>query len=291
MKIPKSIYTIKSNITFVVCLVAFVMLFAITYTPTYGLAEEADDLTVGAKAVTLWYDHQGLCLSICCAIILGTVAISRTLLLLTTRNARIHEGEYFLWQLAEVAVTGLFCNLFLSLYFHFAYFHLMPLTLLIYISVAIFPYSIYWLLIERIDRDLRIAAAQRTIMELRHGNDTLGSNTLRFVDDKGNVKLIVSVDRVVYIESAGNYVTILYENNHRMVRYSLRNTLKNIEELCASHSLVRCHRSYYINLHRVKLLRKEHDGIYAEIDAEGVNDIPVSKSYAPEVMQRFSSLQ
>ena len=139
MKIPKSIYTIKSNITFVVCLVAFVMLFAITYTPTYGLAEEADDLTVGAKAVTLWYDHQGLCLSICCAIILGTVAISRTLLLLTTRNARIHEGEYFLWQLAEVAVTGLFCNLFLSLYFHFAYFHLMPLTLLIYISVPFSP--------------------------------------------------------------------------------------------------------------------------------------------------------
>ena len=160
--------------------------------------------------------------------------------------------------------------------------------LLIYFSVALFPYTFYWLLVERMDRDQRIANAQRALMELRrNGGDD--ERTIRFADDKGNVKLIVSTDRVISIESAGNYVNILYENNGKLVRFSLRNTLKGIEELCDSYSLVRCHRSYFINLHKVKLLRKESDGVFAEIDAEGVEDIPVSKSYAADVMQRFAS--
>lgn len=291
MKIPKTLYTIKSNLMFVGGLTVFVMLFAITYTPNYGIAEEAtslSDMLMGSEPVMAWYRHQALCLPICCAIILGVTALSRTLLLLTTRTSRLREGEYLLWQVAEVIATGLFCNLFLSLYLHLDYFENMPLVILVYLSVAVYPYAFYWLLVERMDRDLRIAEAQRTIVRLRQHNEEEENGTLRFTDDKGNVKLIVSTERVICIESAGNYVTILYENGGRLTRYSLRNTLKGIEELCDSHSLVRCHRSWFINLGRVRLLRKAPDGVYAEMDAEGVGDIPVSKSYSADVMQRFA---
>lgn len=283
MRIPKTIYSIKSNIMFVVGLALFVMLFAIIYTPSYNMSD--------STAIRQWYNHEGLCLPICCAIILVATALSRFLLLFYTHTSRIREGEYLLWQVCEVAVAGLFCTLFLSLYQDISFFSLLPTVLLIYISIAVFPYAFYWLLSERIDRDQRIANAQRTILALRQGDDHEDKNTIRFVDDKGNVKLIVSTDRVITIESAGNYVNILYENNNKLTRYSLRNTLKGIEEICDSHSLVRCHRSYFINLHKVKLLRKESDGVYAEIDVEGVNDIPVSKSYASDVMQRFSRMQ
>ena len=278
MKIPKTIYSLKSNVMFVVGLALFVMLFAVIYTPSYNMAESSAQ----------WYKHEGLCLPICCAIILIVTALSRFLLLFYTRTSRIREGEYLLWQFCEVSVSGIFCTLFLSLYLHHSFFSLLPSVILIYISIAVYPYAFYWLLSERIDRDQRIANAQRTIMALRRGDDQEDKGTIRFVDDKGNVKLIVSTDRVITIESAGNYVNILYENNNKLTRYSLRNTLKGIEEICDSHSLVRCHRSYFVNLHKVKLLRKESDGVYAEIDVEGVNDIPVSKSYAADVMQRFS---
>ena len=276
---------------FVGGLTVFVMLFCITYTPNYGIAEGAtglSDMPMGSEPVMAWYRHQGLCLPICCAIILGVTALSRTLLLLATRTSRLREGEYLLWQIGEVIATGLFCNLFLSLYLHLNYFENMPLVILVYLSVAIYPYAFYWLLVERMDRDLRIAEAQRTIVRLRQNNDDEENDTLRFVDEKGNVRLIVSTERVICIESAGNYVTILYENGGRLMRYSLRNTLKGIEELCDSHRLVRCHRSWFVNLGRVRLLRKEPDGIYAEIDTEGVSDIPVSKSYSADVMQRFA---
>lgn len=271
-------------------LVLFVLFFAICYTPNYGMSEEStslSDMVGNNDAVMNWYRHQELCLPICCAIILVVTALSR-MLLTTTRTARLREGEYLLWQLGEVLVTGLFCNLFLSLYLHYSYLENMPLVMLVYLSVAIYPYTFYWLLAERMDRDLRIAEAQRTIVRLRQRSDEEDDSTLRFADDKGTVKLVVSMERVICIESAGNYVTILYENGGRLMRYSLRNTLKGIEELCDNHSLVRCHRSWFINLNRVRLLRKAVDGVYAEMDAEGVEDIPVSKSYATEVMQRFA---
>lgn len=282
MKIPKTIYTLKSNTMFVVGLALFVMLFAVVYTPTYSLSSGEH------RAVRLWYEHQNLCLPICCAIVLVATALSRTILVVSTQTGRLKEYEYLLWQVCEVAVVGLFCTLFLSLYLHEGFFTLMPRVLLAYISVALFPYTFYWLLMERIDRDRRILGAQRTIVSLRQKEVRGEVGTVRFTDEKGNVKLAVATNHVIAIESAGNYVNILYETGGRTTRYSLRNTLKGIEGLCDSHSLVRCHRSYYINLGRVKLLRKEADGVYAEIDMEGVDDIPVSKSYAAEVMQKFS---
>ncbi len=291
MKIPKTIYSIKSNLMFIGGLVLFVLFFAIIYSPNYGLSEDAtslSDMGDGGAAVMLWHKHQALCLPISCAIVLLTTALSRTVLLLTTHTARIREGDYLLWQLGEVAATALFLDLFLSLYLHLNYLENLPLVMLVYISVVIYPYAFYWLLVERIDRDMRIAEAQRTIVHLRQAGDRSETGIMRFADDKGDVKLVLSSEHIVSIEAAGNYVTILYDNGGRLKRYSLRNTLKGIEQVCADSPLLRCHRSYYLNLGKVKLLRKAPEGIFAEIDFEGVDDIPVSKSYAAEVMQRFA---
>ena len=289
MKIPKTIYAIKSNVMFIAGLVIFVLFFAITYTPNYGFSVSAIiSGHTNNENILLWYSHQGLCLPLCCAIILVTTTLSRTILLLTTHTARIHEGEYLLWQAGEVTACSLFINLFLSLYLQLDYFENLPIVLLIYISIAIYPYAFYWLLVERIDRDRRIADAPRTIVRLRQRESQADSSMLRFSDDKGNTKLVVSTENIISIEAAGNYVTILYVSGGRLMRYSLRNTLKGIENLCAGSSLARCHRSYFLNLDKVKLLRKASDGVYAEIDFEGVNDIPVSKSYAADVMARLA---
>ena len=292
MKIPKTIYTFKSNLYFAVGMVAFVLLFAIIYTPNYGLSEEAlslSDLTQSHAAMMQWYTHQGLALPICCAIMLGVVALSRTLMLLTTRTARITEGEYFWWQLGEVLVTALFLNLFLSLLLRLNYFQNLPLVLMVYLSVAIYPYAFYWLLAERMDRDVRLAEAQRTILHLRRREAEENTSMLRLADDRGTVRLVVSTESVISIEAASNYVTILYLSSSRLTRYSLRNTLRGIEQQLEGTPLVRCHRSYYINLNHIKLLRKQADGLVAEIDEASLPDLPISKSFAPTVMERFAA--
>lgn len=267
MRIPKTIYSVRGNVLFVGGLTLFVYLFATFFRPDYWMVE-------------------GICLPVCCGIILAVTAISRAIMLLTTHTARIRESDYLIWQAGEVAATALFCDLFLSLHLHTGYLEKLPTILMVYYPVALFPYAFYWLLEERKDRDQRIAEAQKTILRLRQAGERNSKEIIRFVDEKGAVKLMMGIDRVVCVEGDGNYVNILYETNGTLTRYNLRNTMKAIDGL--SYNLVRCHRGYYINLKKIKLLRKAPDGIYAEMDADGVKEIPVSKNYAADVIGRFS---
>ena len=52
--------------------------------------------------------------------------------------------------------------------------------------------------------------------------------------------------------------------------------------------MVRCHRGYLVNLANVKYLRKEKDGLVLEI-AYCDRLIPVSKTYAQDVVQQFAN--
>jgi len=52
--------------------------------------------------------------------------------------------------------------------------------------------------------------------------------------------------------------------------------------------LVRCHRSYIVNMDKVKILKKVKGGIVLELDEEETPDIPVSKTYYESFMQKFS---
>jgi DNA-binding LytR/AlgR family response regulator len=51
---------------------------------------------------------------------------------------------------------------------------------------------------------------------------------------------------------------------------------------------MRCHRSYIVNFEKVKVIRKDRDGLKLELDNLSVADIPVSKTYVSSVMQTFS---
>ncbi|MBR1784814.1 MAG: LytTR family transcriptional regulator [Bacteroidales bacterium] len=289
MRTPRAIYTLRANLLFIAGLVIFLLLFAITYTPSYGLVDDLVEPAATPAAdnmAALWYLHESLCLPITCAIALVVTSLSRTLMLLTTRTRRLRESDYLWWQLAELAVTAIFINLFLSLLFHCAFMRNLLPVMLVYSSATVFPYTVYWLWAERLERDVMLAEAERTILRLRRQEEGEGG-MIRFADSASTVRLVTAAESVVGIEAAGNYVTVIYLAGGRTVRYSLRNTMAGLEPALEGTLLMRCHRSWYINLAHVRLLRKQADGLYAEMDADGVGDIPVSKTYSPEVTQRF----
>jgi len=68
----------------------------------------------------------------------------------------------------------------------------------------------------------------------------------------------------------------------------IRSTLLSIENDFADTSLVRCNRSTIVNFDKVKVLRKEQEGIFLSLDIESVPDIPVTKKYTGAVLSRFS---
>jgi len=278
-KIPPACYRVRSNIIFTIAVALFFLLFAVLYVPTFGFE---------ASTLARWSGHSDFCIAILSAIVLVAVALSRLLMVVLTRRHHLNEREYFAWQLCELVVVCLFADLFLALYFHQSYFLMLPRTLAIGAAVAVYPYAVYWLLLEYQDRARRLADADATVQRLRQGLDNAASASINFPDENGNIKLAVRADRVIAIESAGNYVTILYEDDESLARFALRNTLKFIDTLCEGTSLARCHRSFFVNIDKIRLLRKDPSGLYAEINVAGVADIPVSKTYASAIMQRFS---
>lgn len=279
MKIPERLYDIKPNLAFVLLAPLFTLLFVVIYTPSFGLDPEAYARMTTAK---------GFCLPILCSIELGVLLISRSILCFALPRHRITEVEFLIWQAIEFLVAALFYDLFLSLHLHIDYFSLLPRIILVSFAIDIFPYTVYWIFMERVDRDNRIAEAYKLMNSMRKGDTNEGM--MRFADDKGNVKLVVGADRLISIQSAGNYLTILYDDDGRLARFSLHNTLKSIEKTCNESGIVRCHRSFLVNLNKVKVIRRTPEGLVAEIDHQGVHDIPVSKTYSSDLISLFSEI-
>ena len=109
-----------------------------------------------------------------------------------------------------------------------------------------------------------------------------------FYDDKGVLKFSIKKENLFYLEAAENYVNICYLNKGKVSKYMLRETLKKAEENFAGTEIIRCHRSYIVNFEKVKVIRKDKDGLTLELDNTSVIDIPVSKTYVNSVMQTFS---
>ncbi len=253
----------------------FVILFPVVYDPVFGF----DDLT-------LWKAHSAFCIPILASITLVVLLLSRFGCRLFLRRYPLTTVQYLLWQLVEFVVVCLFADLFLSLFFHQGYFDLLPRIILVGMLVLIFPYVVMGLVARCECQSALLEQLQSESQSSSDGEDD--QTVIRFVDERKQTRLAVQAEHIIYLESAGNYVNIIYDDDGRVRRYSLRNTLKAIEETCSTHKLVRCHRSYFINIHHVKVLRRDHDQLFAKMDLEGIDDIPVSKSYASEVIALLS---
>lgn len=277
---PNSIKRFANHLVYIIGIPVFAMLFAILYGPTFN-QEPA--------VVQLWTDDTPLCIPIVCAIIFGVLLISRIILCSVAKHTAVSQFQYLCWQIVEFIVASLFCAMFLSLHFERIFFDLLPIVLLYGALILVMPYFGLWQWVLAKDRDHRLQEAEKSVEELKQGHNKLETGSIKFCDERGSVKLVVAADRIIYLESAGNYVNVVYANNGSVVRFALRNSLKGVEDSCLSSGLLRCHRSFFINLRKVKLLRKDGDALYAEIDYPGVDRIPVSKSYAGEVMRYFSS--
>ena len=122
-----------------------------------------------------------------------------------------------------------------------------------------------------------------------HIVETPKKNLIAFPDEKGELKITIVLENLLYVDSADNYATIHYLNKSKLSHFLIRNSLKWMEENLTKESpLVRCHRSFIVNLDKVKVLRKTKDGIFLELDTENTPDIPVSKTYYERVMTKFS---
>jgi len=134
-------------------------------------------------------------------------------------------------------------------------------------------------------RDKREQIRRLTALALTQGK----AERLDFYDDKGELKLSVNSDMVYYLEAADNYVIIHYINAGKAEKLFVRTSLKNIEWRYRDKQLVRCHRSFIVNLPRVEMMRRQDGEVVLDFNDERIPAVPVSKGYVEQIMKRFTS--
>ncbi len=194
--------------------------------------------------------------------------------------------QYVVWVFAEISIMAIFYALFEILEIKDGR---DPIILLkgAFANtslVLLLPYSISWLYFSYVDKKNIL----EKLASIDVDQEQAKNGMIIFNDEKGEFKLSVRSDQLLYLESADNYVKVHYLNKGKLVHFMLRNSLKNMEENLSATSMIRCHRSFIVNFDKVKVLRKEKDGIFLALDEERVPDIPVSKTYTDKVMNRFS---
>ena len=123
------------------------------------------------------------------------------------------------------------------------------------------------------------------------GNRTPESNIIHIKDEKGEIRLSINVENILYAESSDNYVTIKYINNDKIVDYLLRTNLKKLSDDLRDTPIQRCHRSFMINLLHVTSLKKDQTEFIIQFDTTSIKDITVSKTYQEAIMDAFMKYQ
>ena len=116
------------------------------------------------------------------------------------------------------------------------------------------------------------------------------SQKITLFDNNGVMKLSISANNLYFIESDDNYIKVWYRDNDGVIKqYMLRCKLKTVEDSFADSDLVRCHRQFIVNINHVEMLCRVKDSYELRLDAEGIDPIPVTKTYESNVLSRFNS--
>jgi hypothetical protein len=266
---------VKKNI---VRLIVFTSLFALVFINIYS-----------PFGVDRWFNLTQLQFLTYSSLVILTgvliVVISRIIMFQVCKRELISIWQYLFWIFTEVLFMALFYAIFEKIFLDDPriFSELVKLSARNTSLVLLLPYSVLWLYFSWKDKQLqidRMADIQSFASNPR--------NMIPFYDEKGVLKFSVKKENLLYLESAENYVNICYLNKGKVSKFLLRDTLKKMEENFAGTEIIRCHRSYIVNFEKVKVIRKDKDGLKLELDSLSDMDLPVSKTYVATVMQTFS---
>jgi hypothetical protein len=213
------------------------------------------------------------------------VVVSRIILYqVVKRKIKVSLGNYFLWIAAEVFSMAMFYVIYEKTFLKDtrSFWDLYKLSIQNTALVLLLPYSISWLYFSWIDKNRQLEKLSFA-SEVSHDIKEM----LPFKDEKGVMRISVKTSDLLYLQAADNYVTIFYIHQQKQAKYMLRSSLKQIESELGYSPFIRCHRSYMVNFEKVKIIRREKDGLRLELEAPVTVEIPVSKTYMEEVFKAF----
>lgn len=278
--IPKYIYSRANQIFMVLFVPFFALVFINLYRPLdFDRIDDsflqAFDISRSARVqlITLMMVLGGMIIAAASRIIMGRY---------TKRYTMTYIG-YIVWIFGELlamvttltlathltdttrSITELFKNSFVKTF------------LIVFIPYAMCYIYFIWQENLRELRELR--------QQIERDETVLQKAYVQILDEKGEMRLSVRRENLVLIESADNYVCVYYLNGDKTKKTMVRNTLSRVAEHLKGSRIVRCHRSYMINIDHVKILHRDKEGVLIELGIESMPDVPISRTYADNIRE------
>jgi DNA-binding LytR/AlgR family response regulator len=199
-----------------------------------------------------------------------TIAFSQLLIRTFVPVKEFRYSHFFLWTLSEILLASLVVASIFADYSQ-VFFHEFLITLR-YIPVGLLlPYAFSMLILMLLQQKSRWTAAAA-------GAAIENPDLVHIKDEREQVKFSVRKDYILYLESADNYVTIYYLPEGEVQKEMVRTSMKKMETFLRPYGLVRCHRSFMVNLGNVQWMKKK--GRNYQIKMKNCQTIiPVSRGY------------
>ncbi|UKN01058.1 LytTR family transcriptional regulator [Paracrocinitomix mangrovi] len=199
-------------------------------------------------------------------------------------------GLSILWTVIHIGVIALLN----SLYFSYTFLDGFEWRNLIWffattMMVSVFPVGFVFILQERRDNS-KYQKESRVIMDHIKEIQLVPKEQMILIKSKNaNEDVELSVDHLLYLQSADNYVTVFYlDGNDQIQKKIIRNSLSSIAiDLSDQDQLFHCHRSYLVNLSKVDNVSGNAQGFRLHIQGAS-QEIPVSRKYNDFVKSYFS---
>ena len=122
-----------------------------------------------------------------------------------------------------------------------------------------------------------------TLAEQVSENKIQNSVLFKLIAENEKDSIELAVDSLYFIESSDNYSTIYFENQGKLQKELLRSSLTRLESQISSENIVRCHRSFIVNLDKVEKVTGNAQG-YNLKSPELL--VPVARKYS-EIIERL----
>jgi len=112
-----------------------------------------------------------------------------------------------------------------------------------------------------------------------------GDHLVKIKDENDVMQLAIDLDELLFIQSTDNYVSVFFLKDSKVTKELVRTSLKKLENELKNTSLVRCHRSYMVNLKKILVTKKTGKGMMLELKNYNDGQITVSKHYRAEILR------
>ena len=147
----------------------------------------------------------------------------------------------------------------------------------------------YRLLESNTQHELRAAAMVQSKRPPQQSQETT-PRMINLYDNNGTLRLTLNIDSLYYLESEDNYIKVYYKHNDKIVSYMLRCRTRSVEESLAGTCMVRCHRSFIVNINKISVMEDDRRRHYLSLDDDSIRRIPVSKSYYESLVAKLNTI-